>query len=115
MNKWILQMDGIPAFTLKTTERPKYINNAWQPLAFSLYDPISPNCAQRVFDWLKSKELKDIDLSLLNSENSIVEKWFYKKASIMEVDFGKLSYLCDEPVEIKVIVKYEDVNLWSCE
>ena len=71
-NRWVLQIDGIDAFTLKTAARPKinigeaqainYINTVryvrggpatWDPINVELYDPISPSASQKVMEWVR--------------------------------------------------------------
>lgn len=45
--RWILEVDGIDAYVVKTAERPKMALGSWQPMRISLFDPIVPNCAQK--------------------------------------------------------------------
>lgn len=69
-NRWILDWDGIDAWTLKTFARPSfesgeitidYINSkryfagkfAWQTSAFTLQDPITPSASQKVMEWVR--------------------------------------------------------------
>jgi len=67
-NRWVLEWDGLDAYTLKTFARPSRNNNEivvdylntkryytgkheWQPIEMTLYDPIVPSAAQRVEEW----------------------------------------------------------------
>ena len=71
-NRWVLDIDGIDAFTLKSAARPKitvgetkeinYINSIryirggpakWDAIAIELYDPISPSASQKVMEWVR--------------------------------------------------------------
>jgi len=66
-NRFIFSIDGIPAFTIKKTDRPKlaqekktidYINvqryykgkSVWNDISLELYDPIAPSGAQAVME-----------------------------------------------------------------
>ena len=65
--RWILQIDGVDAFVLKTCQRPQqtfeetvidYINTkrylsgkgAWNPISITMNDPIAPSAAQKVMN-----------------------------------------------------------------
>ena len=69
-NRFIMYMDGIPAYMIKTAGRPQIQNNPitlehinlkrymkgkseWQPLEISLYDPIVPSAAQACMEWVR--------------------------------------------------------------
>lgn len=69
-NKWVLEWDGIDAYTIKTFARPQmnlneividYINMKryytgkfeFQTASFTLVDPIAPSQAQKVMEWVR--------------------------------------------------------------
>ena len=69
-NRYIFEIGGIPAFTIKTAQRPqitfdevtlehmnitKYVKGKgrWQPITITLYDPIVPSAASAVVEWLR--------------------------------------------------------------
>lgn len=68
--RYILTIDGIPAYTCKSAGMPKldngeividYINtdfkvkgkSRWQDITVTLYDPCAPSAAKAVHDWIK--------------------------------------------------------------
>ena len=69
-NRFIMEIDGIPAYLIKTAGRPnislgevaldhinvkRYVKGkgAWQPLEITLYDPIVPSASQAVMEWVR--------------------------------------------------------------
>ena len=69
-NRFIMNIEGIPAFLVKTTGRPnitlnevelnhinvkRYVKGRaeWQQLTVTLYDPIVPSGAQAVMEWVR--------------------------------------------------------------
>ena len=69
-NRFVMEIDGIPAFLVKTMARPqitfeevvldhinvkRYVNGkaSWSTLAITLYDPIVPSGAQSVIEWVR--------------------------------------------------------------
>ena len=103
--QWILEIDGIDSFTVKTSQRPSieretvevdYINqrwyvagkDKWQPLKIELYDFIAPSSAQKVIEWLRlvhdhstgrmgymSMYKRNFSLKMLDPVGNVVEKW----------------------------------------
>ena len=70
-NRFIMEIDGIPSFMIKTANRPKiesevveldHINlkrkikgkSNWTDITITLYDPIVPSGAQSVMEWIRS-------------------------------------------------------------
>ena len=69
-NRFIMEIDGIPAYLVKTTGRPnitlnevelnhinvkRYVKGkaTWSTLEITLYDPIVPSGAQAVNEWVR--------------------------------------------------------------
>jgi len=69
-NRYIMEIGGIPAFTIKTAQRPqitfdevvlehmnitKYVKGKgrWQTLQITMYDPIVPSAASAVIEWIR--------------------------------------------------------------
>ena len=103
-NRFIMYIEGIPAFTIKAMARPtiqfdevvlEHINvkryvkgkGAWQPLEITLYDPIVPSASQAVMDWVRQHHesvtgrqgysdfyKKDITFNLLGHVGDIIEE-----------------------------------------
>ena len=136
-NRFIMYIEGIPAFTIKAMARPtiqfdevvlEHINvkryvkgkGAWQPLEITLYDPIVPSASQAVMDWVRQHHesvtgrqgysdfyKKDITFNLLGPVGDIVEEWTLKGAFIQSANFGDLDYGTSDPVEIAVTLQYD--------
>lgn len=136
-NRFIMYIEGIPAFTIKAMNRPQiqfdevvleHINvkryvkgkGAWQPLEITLYDPIVPSASQAVMEWVRQHHesvtgrqgysdfyKKDITFNLLGPVGDIVEEWTLKGAFIQSANFGDLDYATSDPVEIAVTLQYD--------
>jgi len=136
-NRFIMYIEGIPAFTIKAMARPtitfdevvlEHINvkryvkgkGAWQPLEITLYDPIVPSASQAVMEWVRQHHesvtgrqgysdfyKKDITFNLLGPVGDIVEEWTLKGAFIQSANFGDLDYGTSDPVEIAVTLQYD--------
>jgi len=136
-NRFIMYIEGIPAFTIKAMNRPQiqfdevvleHINvkryvkgkGAWQPLEITLYDPIVPSASQAVMEWVRQHHesvtgrqgysdfyKKDITFNLLGPVGDIVEEWTLKGAFIQSANFGDMDYGTSDPVEIAVTLQYD--------
>jgi len=136
-NRFIMYIEGIPAFTIKAMNRPaiqfdevvlEHINvkryvkgkGAWQPLEITLYDPIVPSASQAVMEWVREHHesvtgrqgysdfyKKDITFNLLGPVGDIVEEWTLKGAFIQSANFGDMDYGTSDPVEIALTLQYD--------
>jgi len=136
-NRFIMYIEGIPAFTIKAMNRPQiqfdevvleHINvkryvkgkGAWQPLEITLYDPIVPSASQAVMEWVRQHHesvtgrqgysdfyKKDITFNLLGPVGDIVEEWTLKGAFIQSANFGDMDYGTSDPVEIALTLQYD--------
>tara|TARA_B100000029_G_scaffold315180_1_gene307599 strand:- start:22 stop:510 length:489 start_codon:yes stop_codon:yes gene_type:complete len=136
-NRFIMYIEGIPAFTIKAIARPtiqfdevvlEHINvkryvkgkGAWQPLEITLYDPIVPSASQAVMDWVRQHHesvtgrqgysdfyKKDITFNLLGPVGDIIEEWTLKGTFIQNANFGTLDYGTSDPVEIALTLQYD--------
>ena len=107
-NRFIMNIEGIPAFLVKTTGRPnitlnevelnhinvkRYVKGRaeWQQLTVTLYDPIVPSGAQAVMEWVRLHHesvtgrdgysdfyKKDITFNVLGPVGDKVEEWTLK-------------------------------------
>ena len=139
--RWILQIDGVDAYTLKTAARPSltfdetlidYINakrylagkQTWNPIAITTHDPISPSGAQKVMDWVRldyepltgrmgyaTFYKKNISLKLLDPQGTVVELWDIIGAWPQDVNFGDLDYATSDNVEISFTLRYDNAVL----
>ena len=136
-NRFIMYIEGIPAFTIKAMARPtitfdevvlEHINvkryvkgkGAWQPLEITLYDPIVPSASQAVMEWVREHHesvtgrqgysdfyKKDITFNLLGPVGDIVEEWTLKGTFIQSANFGTMVYGTSDPVEIALTLQYD--------
>ena len=136
-NRFIMYIEGIPAFTIKAIARPtiqfdevvlEHINvkryvkgkGAWQPLEITLYDPIVPSASQAVMDWVRQHHesvtgrqgysdfyKKDITFNLLGPVGDIIEEWTLKGTFIQSANFGTMDYGTSDPVEIALTLQYD--------
>ena len=118
MNRFIFFIDGIPAYLVKTADKPKYtaeevvldhINvkrkvkgkSDWSPISCTLYDPVTPSGAQAVMEWVRLHHesvtgrdgysdfyKKDIRFQTLGPVGDVVEEWICKGAYVTNAEFG---------------------------
>ena len=130
--RWVLQIEGIDAFLLKTATRPTmtfetttidWINSkrflagkhTFGTVSLSLYDPIAPSAAQQVMEWIRLNfesvsgrsgyadfYKRDIQLKLLDPIGTVTELWDGKGAWITESNFGDLDFASSDAVEISL-------------
>ncbi len=136
-NRFIMYIEGIPAFTIKAMARPsitfdevvlehinvkRYVKGkcAWQPLEITLYDPIVPSASQAVMEWVREHHesvtgrqgysdfyKKDITFNLLGPVGDIIEEWTLKGTFIQSANFGTMDYGTSDPVEIALTLQYD--------
>tara|TARA_Y100000593_G_scaffold68822_1_gene126417 strand:+ start:414 stop:902 length:489 start_codon:yes stop_codon:yes gene_type:complete len=136
-NRFIMNIDGIPAYTIKTATRPqvqfdevelhhmnvrRYLKGkaAWQPMTITMYDPIVPSAAQAVMEWVRLGHesvtgrdgysdfyKKDINFQVLGPVGDIVEEWTCKGSFIQDAQFGDLSFEDSTPAEITLTIRFD--------
>jgi hypothetical protein len=136
-NRFVFNIDGIPAYTIKAASRPtitfeevalshmnvkRYIKGRgeWQTLDITLYDPIVPSAAQAVMEWVRLSHesvtgrdgysdfyKKDCNIQLLGPVGDIVEEWTLKGSWITSANFGALSFDASDPTDITVTLRYD--------
>ena len=136
-NRFIMEIDGIPAYLIKTMARPQvtfesvtldHINTkryvkgkaTWSTLEITLYDPIVPSGAQSVIEWVRLHHesvtgrdgysdfyKKDITFNMLGPSGDKVEEWTLKGAFISEANFSDLNYAENTPAEIALTLRYD--------
>lgn len=139
--RYVLNINGIDAFTLKTATRPNiafedtvidFINvkryfagkGTWEPITLTLYDPISPSAAQKVAEWVrlvfentqgrmgyKTMYAKDINLKMLDPQGAVVEDWLLQNCYPMETNWGDLDYASSDPVEVSLTLRFDQAVL----
>ena len=136
-NRYVMSIDGIPAYLIKTASRPtigfeevelnhlnvkRYVKGkaTWETIEFTLYDPVVPSAAQAVMEWVRLHHesvtgrdgysdfyKKDIDVQILGPVGDIVEQWKLKGTWIQAANFNDLDFSVSDPVEIEVTLRYD--------
>ena len=136
-NRFIMNVDGVPAYLIKTANRPQitfeevtleHMNvkrwvkgkGAWQTLNVTLYDPVVPSAAQAVMEWVRLSHesvtgrdgysdfyKKDVQFQVLGPVGDVVEQWTLKCAWITAANFNDLDFSSSDPVEINVTLRYD--------
>ena len=136
-NRFIMEIAGIPAFTIKTAQRPqltfdevalehmnvtRYVKGKgrWQPMELTLYDPVVPSAAQAVMEWVRLSHesvtgrdgysdfyKKNLTFNVLGPVGDKIEQWDIKGAYIQTVNFGDLAFDSSDPTEITLTLKYD--------
>jgi len=136
-NRFLLTIDGIPSFIIKTAGRPKFTSNrividhintqrylkgktVWETIGITLYDPISPSGTQATMEWLRLHHesatgrdgyndfyKKDIGVLVLGPSGDKVEQWTLKGTFMTDGDFGDLDWADDEPLDIQLTLSYD--------
>jgi len=127
-NRWVLQIEGIDAFLIKSTARPtmkinevmipfinskRYVSGGFnfETISVKLHDPIAPSGAQQVMEWIRTHYesvsaragyadfyKRDIQLKLLDPVGTVIELWDIKGAFITQANYGTLDYKSDSEV-----------------
>jgi hypothetical protein len=117
-NRFIMYVEGIPAYLIDTATRPSITNNTvvlnhinvdrklkgkstWNDITITLYDPIVPSAAQATMEWVRLHHesvtgrdgysdfyKKDLTFNALGPVGDKVEEWTVKGAFISSVDMG---------------------------
>jgi len=136
-NRFIMNIEGIPAFLVKTTGRPnlnlnevgldhinvkRYVKGKaeWQALTVTLYDPIVPSGAQAVMEWVRLHHesvtgrdgysdfyKKDITFNVLGPVGDKVEEWTLKGAFITAANFSDMDYSATTVSDISLTLRYD--------
>ena len=136
-NRFVMEIDGIPAYLVKTMARPavqfetieldhintkRYVKGkaSWQPINITLYDPIVPSGAQSVIEWVRLHHesvtgrdgysdfyKKDITFNVLSPNGERVEQWVLKGAFITTANWNGLDYASNEVVDINLTMQYD--------
>lgn len=134
-NRFIMYMDGIPSYIVRAASRPQvqqpakqlpHINliryvkgrTVWQPVQFTLYDPIVPSGAQTVMEWIRLGHesvtgrdgyadfyKKDITFNMLGPVGDKIEEWIGKGSFITDANFGPADWNTDEPMTIQITIQ----------
>jgi len=135
-NRFIMYIDGIPSYQIKGvsavtltsgTVTLNHINvqryvkgiTKWDPITFTLFDPITPSGAQAVMEWVRLHHesvtgrdgysdmyKKDLRFDVLGPVGDIVSEWIIKGAFITSANFGEYGYdTADTAINLQMIVQ----------
>jgi hypothetical protein len=133
-NRFIFYIDGIPAYLVKSAEKPKYVaeevvldhinvkrkvkgKSDWSPISCTLYDPVTPSGAQAVMEWVRLHHesvtgrdgysdfyKKDVRFNTLGPVGDVVEEWICKGAYVTSAEFGSGDWTSSSPMEISLTI-----------
>ena len=136
-NRFIMYIDGIPAFLVKKVGRPNVSFNDvtldhinvkrklkgkadWQDISCDLYDPVTPSGAQAVMEWVRLSHesvtgrdgysdfyKKDIHIHTLGPVGDVVEEWILKGAFVSNANFGDMDWATAEATTISIIMNMD--------
>ena len=136
-NRYIMQIDGVPAYLIKTANRPnisfeevtlehmnvkRYVKGkaTWESIAVTLYDPIVPSGAQAVMEWVRLSHesvtgrdgysdfyKKDVTFQVLGPVGDVVEEWTLKGTWIQSANFNDLDFASSDPIDIELTLRYD--------
>src|SRR6056300_30483 len=121
-NRFIMYMDGFPTFMVKgisavsltqgvvelnhiNVQRKVKGKTVWNPITFTLFDPITPSGAQAVMEWVRLHHesvtgrdgysdfyKKDVTVNVLGPVGDVVSEWVLKGAFIKNATFPEFSW-----------------------
>jgi len=136
-NRYVMSIDGIPAYLIKTAARPaiefeevelnhlnvkRFIKGkaTWQPVTMTMYDPVVPSAAQAVMEWVRLSHesvtgrdgysdfyKKDVTIEVLGPVGDVVESWKLKGTWIQAANFNDLDFSVSDPIDIEVTLRYD--------
>lgn len=136
-NRFIMYIDGIPAYLIKAAGRPQIQQNPikmdhinvyrklkgkseWQDLEITLYDGIVPSAAQATMEWIRLSHesvtgrdgyadfyKKDVVINVLGPVGDKVEEWTLKGAFPASANFNNMDWSSQEPVLVNVTLAFD--------
>ena len=121
-NRFIMEIGGIPAFTIKTAQRPQitFEKIELEHMNITLYDPIVPSAAASVMEWVRLHHesatgrdgyqdfyKKNCNFKVLGPVGDIIEKWTLYGTYISDASFGDLDFSDSQPVEIALTLTFD--------
>jgi len=136
-NRFIMYVEGIPAYLVKTAARPEINNNEvaidhinvkrwikgkseWNAVTVSLYDAVVPSAAQATMEWVRLHHesvtgrdgysdfyKKDITFNALGPVGDKVEEWTLKGAFISSAKFSDMDYGGGDPSTVDLTLRYD--------
>lgn len=136
-NRFIMYLDGIPAYLIKTAGRPsinlneivlehinlkRYVKGKaeWQTLEITMYDAVVPSAAQAVMEWVRLAHesvtgrtgyadfyKKDITINVLGPVGDKVEEWTLKGAFPTAVNMNGLDWGAQDALMVNVTLRFD--------
>ncbi len=136
-NRFLMEIDGIPAYLIKSLNRPNFTSNtivldhinvkrrikgkaSWEPINCELYDPVTPSGAQSVMEWVRLSHesvtgrdgysdfyKKNVYIRTLGPVGDVVEEWILKGAYCSNANFGPMDWTSDAPASISITIEMD--------
>ena len=136
-NRFVMSIDGIPAYLIKTANRPtisfeevelnhmnvkRFVKGkaTWETIEITMYDPVVPSAAQAAMEWIRLSHesvtgrdgysdfyKKDVQFQVLGPVGDVVEQWTLKGTWIQAANFNDLDFASSEPVDISLTLRYD--------
>ena len=142
-NRFVMYVDGFPSYLIKGVSAIQlnqdvvalnHINvrrnvkgkSTWQPVTFTMFDPITPSGAQAVMEWVRLHHesvtgrdgysdfyKKDLTFNVLGPVGDVVSEWILKGAMITNATFGDYSFdneSAAQEIQMTVEIDYGVLN-----
>ena len=136
-NRFIMFIEGIPAYLIKAAGRPDITNNEvvidhinvkryikgkseWNTITVTLYDAIVPSAAQATMEWVRLHHesvtgrdgysdfyKKDVTFNSLGPVGDKVEEWTLKGAFIQAATFSDMDYSGTDIATVEMTLRYD--------
>ena len=136
-NRFVMSIDGIPAYLIKTANRPtisfeevelnhmnvkRWVKGkaTWETIEITMYDPVVPSAAQAAMEWIRLSHesvtgrdgysdfyKKDVDFQVLGPVGDVVEQWKLKGTWIQAANFNDMDFAASDPAEISLTLRYD--------
>jgi len=136
-NRFIMYIDGIPAYLIKSVARPSVNMNTikmehmniyrklkgkaeWNDIEITMYDAVVPSAAQAVMEWVRLAHesvtgrddysdfyKKDVTINVLGPVGDKVEEWTLKGAFPSQVNFNGMDWATPDPVMVNCTLSYD--------
>jgi len=136
-NRFIMFIEGIPAYLIKAAGRPDITNNSvaidhinvkryikgkseWNTITVTLYDAIVPSAAQATMEWVRLHHesvtgrdgysdfyKKDVTFNSLGPVGDKVEEWTLKGAFIEGATFSDMDYSGADLATVEMTLRYD--------
>lgn len=140
-NRWILQIEGVDAFLLKTAQRPtfkteqvpiswmnatRYVagKTTFDPISITLGDAVAPSAAQQSMEWLRlcyesvsgrggyaDFYKRSGALKLTDAIGNVIELWELSGLFMTELTYGDLTYEESKPLDIAIVLSVDNAVL----